>query len=343
MKHTELFAAIKRGVFAPCYLFEGEEEYIKRAALNAVAQAVVPGDFKAMNDARLSDPGADELIAAAETLPFMADRRLVVARDSAMLLPGRAKKYDEEASVRRLTDYLGHTPDTTVIIFYVRGKADGRKKLYAALKKQAVVVSFDAPDDRELTVWIAKQFARDGKKIDQATCQALWFAAGRDLTLLNNEIGKLTAYAGGRGQIEKGDIEAIAVKTTEYKVFDLSAALLDGEGARALNMLTALLRDGENRLMLLSLLSRQIRQMAYAKWLADARAPRDAIAAAIGAPPFAVQRTLASAGRYSHEELKQMEAWCVDTEYGVKSGALPENGSIENVMLRILSLKEATA
>ena len=258
-----------------------------------------------------------------------------------MLLPGKAKKYDEDKSVKRLTEYLDRLPATTVIVFYVRGKADGRKKLYAALKKKAAIVSFDAPDDRELTQWIAKQCARGGKKIDQATCQALWFSAGRDLTLLNNEIDKLIAYAGERETVEKGDIQAVSVKTTEYKVFDLSGALLGGDGKRALTMLAALLRDGENRLMLLSLLSRQIRQLSYAKSMLDARAPRDAIAAAIGVPPFALERTLALSRRYSQDELTRMESWCVDSEFGVKSGALPEVGSLESVMLRILSLKEA--
>lgn len=343
MRHTELFSAIKAGGISPCYLFEGEEEFIKRAALDALTKAVVAEDFKEMNDARLTDPDADELIAAAETLPFLSDRRLIVVRESAMLLPNKAKKYDEEKSVKRLTEYLDRLPDTTVIVFYVRGKADGRKKLYTALKKKAVIVSFDAPDDRELTKWIAQRFSRAGKKIDQTTCQALWFAAGRDLTLLSNEIDKLIAYAGEREIIEKGDIEKISVKTTEYKVFDLSGALLGGEGARAMAMLTALLRDGENRLMLLSLLARQVRQLSYLKLLLDARAPRDGMAATIGVPPFALQRTIALANRYSSDQLAQMESWCVDTEFCVKSGALPENGSLESVMLRILSLKEETA
>lgn len=342
MKHTELFSAVKAGKISPCYLFEGEEEFIKRAALDAVTKAVVARDFHEMNDARLTDPDADELIAAAETLPFMADRRLIVVRECAMLLPGRAKKYDEEKSVKRLTEYLDRLPDTTVIIFYVRGKADGRKKLYAALKKKATLVSFEAPDDRELTQWITQRFARSGKRIDPASCQALWFSAGRDLTLLSNEIDKLIAYAGERIVITKSDIEDVAVKTTEYKVFDLAGALLGGEGMRAMTMLNALLREGENRLMLLSLLSRQIRQLSYLKLLNMQHTPRDTAASIIGVPPFALQRTLALANRFTAEQLSDMEKWCVDADFGVKSGALPEDGSLESVMLRISSIGEGT-
>ena len=39
MKHTEFFAALKKGEIAPCYLFEGEEEYTKRSALRALRDA----------------------------------------------------------------------------------------------------------------------------------------------------------------------------------------------------------------------------------------------------------------------------------------------------------------
>ena len=88
-----------------------------------------------MNDTRLIDPAPDALIAAAETLPFMSDRRFIEVRDSAMLTAGKAKEYDENSAAQELEAYLTQAPDTAVIVFFVRGKADGRKKLYQALKK----------------------------------------------------------------------------------------------------------------------------------------------------------------------------------------------------------------
>ena len=63
MKHTEFFAALKKGEIAPCYLFEGEEEFTKRSALSLLRERVAGGDFAAMNDTRLVDPAPDALIA----------------------------------------------------------------------------------------------------------------------------------------------------------------------------------------------------------------------------------------------------------------------------------------
>ena len=338
MKHTEFFAALKKGEIAPCYLFEGEEEFTKRSALSLLRERVAGGDFAAMNDTRLVDPAPDALIAAAETLPFLSERRFLEVRDSALLVAGKAKDYDEDSAAKRLTEYLDHLPETTCIVFFVRGKADGRKKLYQALKKKAALVSFDPLDDRELTQWIAKTLGRRGKKISQSACQRLWFSAGRDLTLLSNELEKLAAFAGEREEVTEADVDAICVKSTEYKVFDLADTLLSGRGALALRMLQALLREGEERMMLLSLLGRQCRQLRYAKALGAAGAQPGEIASKLGIPPFAVRKTLDLARGYSAGQLAQMAQACLDAEYQVKSGQLMDAGALEQVMLKILAI-----
>lgn len=339
MKHSEFFAALKRGEIGRCYLFEGEEEFTKRSALQSLRAAVAGGDFAAMNDTRLTDPAPDALIAAAETLPFMSDRRFVEVRDSAMLQTGKSKEYDEDAAVKRLDEYLDHLPDTACIVFYVHGKADGRKKLYQILKKKAALVAFDPLDDRELTQWIAATLKKEGKKISQGACQRLWFSAGRDMTLLYQEMGKLAAYAGDSEEVTEADVDAICIRSTEYKVYDMADTLLSGKGGKALAMLEALLRDGEERLMLLSLLGRQCRQLRDAKALSARSVPWGEIASALGIPPFAVRKTLDLARLYTADQLNRMARLCLDTEYQVKSGQVMENGSLEKVMLEIAAMK----
>ncbi len=339
MNHSEFFSALKRGEIRRCYLFEGEEEFTKKSALKALRAAVAGGDFAAMNDTRLADPAPDALIAAAETLPFMSDRRFLEIRDSAMLASGKAKDYDEDSAVQQLDAYLDQLPDTVCMVFFVHGKADGRKKLYQILKKKAALVSFDPLEDRELAQWIAGTLKKEGKKISLAACQRLWFSAGRDLTLLNQELGKLIAYSQDRSEITESDIAAVCVQSTEYKVYDMADALLTGQGSKALNMLEALLRDGEERLMLLSLLGRQCRQLRAVKALAAEGSSPAQIAAKLGMPPFAVRRNLDTARAYSLSQLGEMAYLCLDTEYQVKSGQLMENGALEKAMLEILAIR----
>lgn len=340
MKHSEFFSSLKKGEIARCYLFEGSEEYTKRSALKTLRQQVAGGDFSAMNDTRMIDPAPDALIAAAETLPFLSPRRFLEIRDCAMLTGEKSKEYDEETAVKRLDEYLDQLPETVCMVFYVRGKADGRKKLYNILKKKAVLVSFDPLEDRELSQWIAKTLGKYGKKISLTACQRLWFSVGRDLTLLENEIGKLAAYAEGREEVTAEDIDAVCVHSTEYKVYDLTDALLNGEGRRAMELLSALLREGEDRLSLLPMLGRQCRQLKYTKAMMAGGANADALAAALGIPSFAARKNMQTARNYSLEQLNDMAQWCLDTEYQVKSGRMMDAGALETVMLRILSMRK---
>ena len=103
--------------------------------------------------------------------------------------------------------------------------------------------------------------------------------------------------------------------------------------------LDGLLREGEERLMLLSLLGRQCRQLRYAKAMAQKGAQAGEIAGKIGVPPFAVKKTLDLARHYSMEQLAAMAKMCLETEYQVKSGQLMDAGSLEQVMLKILALR----
>ena len=343
MNHSEFFTALRNGKIEKCYLFEGPEELTKRSALDALRKQVTAGDFAAMNDVRLQDPPPDELIAAVETLPFMSDKRFVEVRGCTLLTGEKTKDYDESKAVERYQDYFLDLPESTCLVFYVRGKADSRKKMYQLLKKRATVVTFDALKDDELTRWIAKRLDGFGKKISYACCQQLWFSAGKELTMLANELDKLASYMGERTEVTPADIDAVCVKSVEYKVFDLSDALLSGKGNKALSMLDALLTDGEDRLMILSVLGRQCRQLHYAAAMAAAGKKQPQIAAELGLPDFVAGKTLNLARRYAPAQLKRMAQLCTETEYLVKSGQMMDAGALEKVMLEIMSLgKEHT-
>lgn len=340
MNHTEFFDSIKNGEAARCYVLEGEEEFVKRSALEALKKKLLSGGFEAMNDSRLTDPDADALIAANETLPFMAQRRIVTVLESG-LLSGKSGNYDEDKCVESLRAYLDNLPETSCLVFFVRGKADARRKLYQTLKKKAVVVSFERLSDRELTQWIAKKCKSLGKTISQDACARLFFSVGRDLTLLNGEVEKLCAYAGDGPEVTSDDIAAVCIKTVEYKVFDMANALLDGDGKRAFSLLNNILREGEDRLFLLSLLGRQCRQLLGAARLSANRQPPAAIAQQIGIPPFAVQKTLAQARRYGAETLARLTRECTNTEYLIKSGQMADEGALEKMMLTVLECRES--
>ena len=181
MDRKEFSQLLKAGNVQGAYLFEGVEENIKAATLQSLRKAILPEGMEELNESVMDAPATDAIIAACETLPFLADKRLVIVRDHPAL-SGRADA-DE-----RLLSYIPQVPDSAVLIFLCRGKADARKKLYTAVKKAGGIVSFTQLTDQELNSWIIKAFADLGKAIIPQTASVLAFTVGSDTALLRREM-----------------------------------------------------------------------------------------------------------------------------------------------------------
>lgn len=337
MDYQGFFNSLKAGAPQGLYLFAGAEEYVKRSALSQLEKAMDFGSYADMNRVELKDPDAATLIAAAETLPFLTDRRLIIVRDSGML-SGKARDYDEADSAEQLKAYLPEHAATSVIVFYTRGEADKRKKLYQCLSKCAALVQFDSLSPQALQKYIAQRCRRDGLNVRTDAVDLLIYSVGSDLTALMSETEKLIAYCDGRTEIGAEDVRAVCFARSEYKVFELAQTILMGRSAQAFAMLRAMLADGEAALMLLALLTRQCRQVYDVSLFLKQRLSQQAMAGQLGIPPFAVRQLVPIANRYSLEQLGRMVETCTDLEFKVKSGQLPEEGIMEQAMLAILTI-----
>lgn len=332
MNHTQFFALIKAQTLSACYLFQGEEEYIKQSALAALRSAVLPAGLETLNEAVLENPSADDIIAACETVPFMADRRLVVAK-SCGFLSGKGK--DSEAELSRLQKYLGELPPHALLIFYVRGMADGRKKICATLKSQNAIVTFDLLDEPSLVKWIRQTLKPTQKTMADDTARYFIFSVGRDTALLKGELQKLAAHAGESGEITKEDIDLICAKSIECTVFELTDEIAFGHTARAMTLLYNLLKTDSERIMLLQMILRQYRILYHLTLMLKDGMPQEAIQKALGIPSFAVQKARRQAAAYTETALKDAVTLIMETDLKIKSGKISQEGVPENIILTL--------
>ena len=315
------------------YLFEGVEENIKAATLAALRKAILPEGLEELNETLLDAPATDAIIAACETLPFLADKRLVIVREHPALT-GRAEADD------RLISYIPQAPESCVLVFIARGKADARKKLYSAVKKAGGVVSFAPLSDAELGGWIVKTFAALGKSVSPQTASLLAFTVGNDTALLRREMEKLAALAGDRDTVTEEDVHAVATRSVECTVFQMVDAVVAGQTAQAFQLLRDMLVTGSDRLGILAMLLRQYRLMQHIKIMQYEKLPPAEIKQRLGIAPFAAERCMRQAAGYTGGQVKRAVRICLDTEYKVKSGQLNQEGALEAAMLEIFALRE---
>ena len=99
---------IKRQEFKKVYLLYGEERYLIRQYRDKLKKAMTsPDDTMNFSSFEGEDINVKEIIDLAETLPFFADRRVILIEDSKLF-----KKGSDE-----LAEYLPTMPESTYFIF----------------------------------------------------------------------------------------------------------------------------------------------------------------------------------------------------------------------------------
>ena len=333
MNHSAFFELVQTGKLGEVYLFEGTEEYIKQQGLARLCDKLLPAGMEEMNLTSLADPEADELIAAAETLPFMAEKRVVVVRECSLVTSG--KKAEDDRKAEAILSYIDNISPTTCLVFYVKGKADARKRLYTLLKKQNVIVDFSPMNDAECADWCQKTMRRMGKQLNPSVAAKLVFTVGHDAALLKQEMEKLASYLAERADVTEEDIDRICTRSAECTVFQMVDAQVAGKTDTAFGLLNDMVRSGEERIGILAMLLRQYRILYHMRCLMDERTPQQAQAALLGIPPFAVQRTQTQARRYDKACLREAYDGLMRFEYELKTGRQPQESCAENAMLML--------
>ena len=131
---------LKTGNIKQAYLLYGEEAYLKKQYRDRLTKAVLPeGDT--VNYAHYEGKGINvpEIIDLAETMPFFAERRLIVVENSGFF----------KNAAPELADYIKTMPDTACFIF-VENEVDKRNRLYKAVKDKGRVVELGRQDEKTL-------------------------------------------------------------------------------------------------------------------------------------------------------------------------------------------------
>ncbi len=149
---------------------------------------------------------------------------------------------------------------------------DRRKKLFKTVSALGRVLTFtkikgEARQQQAAMAMAADLLEGRGKRLSAAAWAALGRKTGFGLRESIGAIEKLITYAGERGQIEAADVEAVVGQTREGTVFDLTAALSGRNLTAALHALGELLDQGVPPLMIMAMVTREIRFLLHAKLL----------------------------------------------------------------------------
>ncbi len=309
---------IKEKSFRPVYLLYGEEDFLKNSYKNRLKNAIVGDDLMNFSAFEGKNTDVDEVIRLADTMPFFADRRMILIEDSGLFKSGG----------EALCEYIPQMPDTATLVF-VESDVDKRSRLFKRVKETGHTVEFTRQEPGQLARWAAGILARSGKKIREKTMDLFLGMVGDDMENIRQELEKLICYTEGRDVITEDDIYAVCTEHISGKVFDLVADIANGKKREAMERYEDLLTLKEPPTRILFLITRQFSQILQVKELAAKGMDRRAIASRLKLQPYVTGRILGQAGRYSRDEILERLNLCIETEEAVKSGRLNDRLAVE--------------
>lgn len=319
-----LMEDIKNRHFKKIYLLTGEEVYLRNQYKKRLRNALLdPEDT--MNAASFGGKGINpkEIIDLAETMPFFADRRVIMIEDS-----GFAKNACPE-----LADYIPDIPESTCIIL-TESEVDKRGRVYKAIKNAGRIVEFKRQDERTLARWVLGTLKKEGKNITEETMHVFLGRTGSDMENIDRELEKLLCYTMGREVITTEDVEEVCTEQTENRIFEMVQAITEKNQKKALELYSDLLAMKEPPMRILFLITRQFNQLLQLKSLAGQGLHNSELAKKAGIPPFALGKYQAQCRKFTAVQLRQAVEDCVDTEERVKTGRMGDQISVELLIVK---------
>jgi DNA polymerase-3 subunit delta len=269
LTRPELLRSLDEGRIDPLYLTVGPEAYLCAESGCAIAEAALRGTLvREFNESTFSlfTMDAVQAVAAAEQLPMMSERRVVVISDF-----GKLREADEEVLIR----YLENPAPSSVVIFVARD-LDKRRKLTRALLDNCTVVDFPPLADGEAKTW-ARNYLRKAKiSTDERALSEIVSLVGTDIQTLSSELDKLITAAGDSRKINLDLVDDLIGRSRELSNFDLTDHLINRNRKKAMEILHRLLDDGSEPVMLIGLIAGNYHRLAIAKDLLT-RKGKDAV------------------------------------------------------------------
>lgn len=339
MNYSEELKKLRADGPSRVYMLRGEEDFLRDSYLAELRGLCVEEGTEAFNYHRLVGAALDlpSLTEAIEAMPFMGERTLTEVRDFDI---NKTSGYDPEALKALVSD----VPEwaTVVFVFGPEYAPDSRLGAVKAIKRAGVDLEFTAPPESQLIPWVKKRAAALGKQIDGTTASYLLWVCGTRMNTLIPELLKIAGAAEG-GEITRRDIDAVAKRTPETTIFNLTDALGAKEYDKAAALLADLLADrDEPPQKQIYMVSEQFRRLYVARVAQDEHLPESYITDCVpelAGRTYPVTLLKRACRNFSRPRLARAVEMCVMCDFGMRDGGPAPAEQMKELILRLATDK----
>jgi DNA polymerase-3 subunit delta len=328
---ADLKKALRERRFPPLLFLYGEERFFLERTVQRISSLAVPEnarDFN-LNVFHGKEARGNDILDCAETFPVFHDRRLVLVRD-AHLIPA--------AELESLIPYLKNPAQETTLLLTAE-KIDSRRKFFQQFKKYGQLVEFKKYYDSQIPRFVTEYAREAGVDFSEEGLRTFCRRVGSNLQEIAGELDKLFSYLGERKVVDSDDVKAIVSDIRVDSIFELTDALGRQESGRALALLERLLTEGVAPLVVLSMISRHLRQLWKIRFLLDQGLSRKEIIRQVGINPYFFDGLQRQASSFPPSDFPQVFERLLETDLALKSSGSHPSALLETLVLQIAGVR----
>jgi DNA polymerase-3 subunit delta len=361
---------IKNGKVGGFYFIYGDENYLKLYYAEQFAKKAVGKDFEDFNMHRLDgkNTSVETIKDAVESLPMLSEHSCVFVYDLPI--------YDlKQEDAENLLTVLSDVPDSCCLILLmenivkkgrgnkntpekpkeksgehdnsdsddtVEGKEESVKTniwedILTIAQNNGFAIELKRRNINELTNMLTKGASFRGKKIEERTARYFVENVGNDIANLQNELDKICAFVNHEKITEK-DIDLIAVKTVEARVFDMAESLIDKNSDIAYGILDTLISQRVEPVLIMGTLIFPFVDMYRVKVALIAGHRPDDVAKYFNyKSTFRLTKQAKPVGKFTMNQLDVCLDILNDADSSIKSRSIDQKLIIEQTMTRIVN------
>ena len=312
---------------SPLYLFSGPEEFLKEEVLKKLRGALLAPEAVDLNYHLFygkEDSGA-RIVETALTLPFMAEKRLVVVKEGEKL----------RAADKKEIIHYAHSPSPSTCLVILLNKIDRRESFYSLLIKSGEEVSFKPVSTRDIHNWIMNRARAEGKRITPQAAFELKERIGGNLRELTGHLTKLFLYTGDKKDIGVEEVRALVGEGRETSSFDITEAISEIKKDKALKILGKILSEGGEAPEIIGLIAWQMRRIAEAKSRIKRGDVPAEVCQSLRIPPFFRKKFLSQVKKFSLPELGKSFSYLLEADRKFKRGGLTPDLVLELLVIKL--------
>lgn len=313
------------------HLLTGDDESILRSkAHELVHQLVGDGDRSLMVDEFDGEEyELRQVTDAAQTMPFLTDKRVVVARDV-----GRFNADD----LTPLVNYLEHPLDSTELVL-VAGGGRLAKKLTDAVKSAGGTSTNTSPPNRakDRTTWVRAEAEAHGIRLDGAAAARISDQLGEGVGRLEGLLGVIRSTYGEGVRIGVAEVEPFLGEAGGVPPWDFTDAIDAGRTATALGLMMRMLHGGDRHpLQVMAILHGHYGKLARLDGV-DARTEHDAADATGIKPGFPARKALDNYRRLGGENVRRAIQLLAEADLDLRGDTDLDDETVMEVLVARLS------